>query len=491
MGSFSDYDRHDAVGLAQLVADKQVTPRELLDEAIARGERVNPRINALVYKRYDEAAAEIKRGLPAGPFSGVPFVLKDLGPALQGAPLTSGSRFFKEYVPVYDDEIVTRFKAAGFAIFGKTNTPELGLAPVTEPALFGPCRNPWDLSRTTGGSSGGSAALVASGVVPIAHGNDMGGSIRIPASCTGLFGLKPSRGRTPTVGGVIGHANADFALSRTVRDSAALLDAVRLEHGLLYDAPPYAGSFLEEASRDPKPLRIAIVRDPMLGKSIHPECRNAVDRAAALCERLGHRVQEASPDGIIYDDIRLAILALFASNVGWKMIAANPLAGKKLRAGDLEPATWAMLLISELFSTTDLTAAAVWQEFLALRFREFLQRYDLMLMPTLAAPPVRIGELALTRIETAQIEILGRLRSKSLIRKAAQEIAKTLFDWIPYTPLFNLTGQPAMSVPLYWTPERLPVGVMFAGRLGEDATLLALAGQLERAQPWREKRPPQ
>lgn len=487
--ALADYDSYDALELAELVRTKDVTAEELLDEAIARAERLNPKLNAIVYKRYDEARIEIRRGLPAGPFTGVPLAIKDLGPALAGAPLTGGSRYFKEYVPAFDDEIVSRFKASGFAIFAKTNTPEFGLAPVTEPALFGPCRNPWDVSRTTGGSSGGSAALVASGVVPLAHGNDMGGSIRIPASCTGIFGLKPSRGRTPTVGGVVGNANVDFALSRTVRDSAAMLDVVKLEHGLLFDAPYFAGSFLDAAARDPSALRIAIVRDPMLGKSIHPECRNAVDRAAALCERHGHHVEEASPDGIAYDDIRLAILALFASNVGWRMSSANPLAGKKLRAGDLEPATWAMLIISELFSTTDLTTAAVWQQFLALRFQEFLQRYDVMLMPTLAAPPVKIGELALTRTEVAQIELLGRLRSKTLIRKAAREIAKTLFDWIPYTPLFNLTGQPAMSVPLYWTPDRLPVGVMFAGRLGDDLTLLQLASQLERAQPWRDKRP--
>ncbi|HKE37909.1 MAG TPA: amidase, partial [Candidatus Baltobacteraceae bacterium] len=368
--AFAEYDSYDALGLAELVRAKQVSAEELLDEAIARAERVNPKLNAIVYKRYDEARAEIRRGLSVGPFTGVPLAVKDLGPALAGAPLTSGSRYFKDYVPVYDDEIVARFKSSGFAIFAKTNTPEFGLAPVTEPALFGPCRNPWNPSRTTGGSSGGSAALVASSVVPIAHGNDMGGSIRIPASCTGIFGLKPSRGRTPTVGGVVGSANADFGLSRTVRDSAALLDAVRVEHGLLYDAPHFAGSFLDAAARDPNPLRIAIVRDPMLGKTIHPECRNAVDRAAELCERLGHHVEEVSPDGIVYDDIRLAILTLFASNVGWKMYSANPLAGKKLRAGDLEPATWAMLVISELFSATDLTTAAVWQQFLAMRFGE-------------------------------------------------------------------------------------------------------------------------
>lgn len=486
--SFAEFDSYDALGLAELVRAKRISAEELLDEAIARADRLNPKLNAIVYRHYDEARAQIRRGLSVGPFTGVPFAIKDLGPALAGAPLTSGSRYFKEYVPDRDDEIVARFKAAGLVPFAKTNTPEMGLAPVTEPALFGPCRNPWDVSRTTGGSSGGSAALVAAGIVPAAHGNDMGGSIRIPAGCTGIFGLKPSRGRTPTVGGVAGDANVDFALSRSVRDSAALLDAVRVDRGLMYDPPFFAGSYLEEGSRDPRRLRVAVVREPMLGKAIHPECRNAADRAAALCERLGHHVEEASPAGVDYRQTALAIIALFASNVGWKMHAANPLS-KKLRAGDLEPATWAMLVISELLSADDLTAALHRQLELARKFGEFMSRYDVMLMPTVAAPPVRIGELALKRSEIAQIEVLARLRSAPLIRKAAEEIAKTLFDWIPYTPLFNLTGQPAMSVPLYWTPDRLPVGVMFAGRLGDDVTLLQLAFQLERAQPWRDKRP--
>jgi amidase len=316
----------------------------------------------------------------------------------------------------------------------------------------------------------------------------MGGSIRIPASCTGIFGLKPSRGRTPTVGGVAGDANVDFGLSRSVRDSAALLDAVRVDRGLMYDAPAFGGSYLEEGSRDPRPLRIAVVRDPMLGKAIHFECRNAADRAAELCERLGHHVEEASPTGIDYRETALAIIAIFASNIGWKMHAANPLR-KKLSRGDLEPGTWAMLVISELLSADDLTTALQRQRDLARQLAEFMTAYDVLLMPTAAAPPVRVGELALKRSEIAQIEVLARLRSAPLIRKAAEEIAKTLFDWIPYTPLFNLTGQPAMSVPLYWTPDRLPVGVMFAGRLGDDVTLLQLASQLERAQPWRDKRP--
>jgi amidase len=236
-------------------------------------------------------------------------------------------------------------------------------------------------------------------------------------------------------------------------------------------------------------LRIAVVRGAMLGKEIHPECRAAADNAAALCERLGHNVEIAEPQGVDYRDVAFSILMIFASNIGWRMHAANPLANKKLKAGDLEPATWAMLVISEILSADDLTTAVESQRALARTFDAFHDRYDVMLMPTLAAPPVRIGELALTKSEVTQVEILARLRSGPLIRKAAEEIAKTLFDWIPYTPLFNLTGQPAMSVPLHWTPEGLPVGAMFAARLGEDATLFRLAAQLERAQPWATRRP--
>ncbi|MBV8489338.1 MAG: amidase, partial [Candidatus Eremiobacteraeota bacterium] len=357
MSAFSEYDAYDALGLAELVRAKQVSAVELLDEAIERAERVNPKLNALVCKRFDEARAAASSGLPAGPFGGVPFLMKDLGPALAGVPMTSGSRYFRDYVPETDDEFVGRVKAAGFNIFGKTNTPEFGLAPVTEPALFGPCRNPWNLERTTGGSSGGSGAMVAAGVVPLAHGNDMGGSIRIPASCNGVFGMKPSRGRTPTVGGVAGDANADLGISRSVRDSAALLDAVRVKQGLMYEAPHFAGNYLDEVAREPRPLRIAMVHEPMLGNAVDPQCRDALHEAYRLCERLGHHVEVAAPHGIDYRAVAHAIVVIFASNVGWKMHDANPLAGKALRAGDLEPATWAMLVISEVLSTVELTSA--------------------------------------------------------------------------------------------------------------------------------------
>lgn len=489
MSGFVEYAHYDALGLANLVRSKHVNASELLEEAIARAQRVNPQLNALICERFEQARAGARAGLPDGPFCGVPFVVKDLGPRLGGVPMRMGSRYFREYVPEADDEFFLRAKRAGLNIFGKTSTPEFGLLPYTEPRLFGPCRNPWNLARTPGGSSGGSAALVAAGVVPMAHGNDMGGSIRIPASCTGLFGMKPSRARVPHAGGPVGDMNVDFVLTRSVRDSAALLSAVMQDRGTMYQAAPPERSYREEVGRDPGRLRIAIVEGAMLGKTIDPRCRAAAQEAAALCERLGHHVEIAEPAGVDYRAVAHAVLLLFASNVSWIMDVANPLK-KKLRAGDLEPASWAMLVIAQVLSSVELTAALQTQVELAARFDQFMQQYDVMLMPTLAAPPVRIGELAVSKSEIAQIEVLARLRSAPLIRKAAQTIAESLFDWLPFTPVFNMTGQPAMSVPLYWTHDDLPIGVQFAARLGDEAVLYRLASQLEAAQPWFTRRPP-
>lgn len=489
MSPFPDYDKYDAIGLANLVRAKQVHPTELLDEAVERAARVNPQLNALTYELFDRARVAAQTGLPDGPFCGVPFLVKDLGPRLAGAPHTSGSRFFQDYVPSEDDEFFVRVRRAGLNVFGKTSTPEFGLLPFTEPRLFGACRNPWDPARTPGGSSGGSAALTAAGVVPMAHGNDMGGSIRIPASCTGLFGLKPSRARVPQCGGPAGDLNADLAISRSVRDSAALLDAVMQERGALYQAPPPERPYRDEAGRDPGRLRIALVEGAMMGKDVDPRARAAAKEAAALCERLGHDVEIAEPSGVDYGAAALSVLLLFASNVGW-LVREGRKRGKKLRAGDLEPATRAMLVIAQVVSVDDLTAALETQQRIAERFDRFMQTYDVMLTPTLAAPPVRIGELALGKGEVAQIEVLTRLRSAALIRKAAQRIAGSLFDWLPFTAIFNLTGQPAMSVPLYWTQDDLPVGVQFASRLGNEAVLYRLAAQLEAAQPWFSRRPP-
>ncbi len=490
MAEFAEYERFDAIGLSQLVRERHVTPSELLEAAIQRAEAVNPRLNGLVARRYEAARQDAASGLPEGPFQGVPFLVKDLGPELAGTPITMGSRYFRSYVPAADHPFFKRVKAAGLNIFGKTNTPEFGSMPYTEPALFGPCRNPWDTARTPGGSSGGSAALVAAGVVPMAHASDTGGSIRIPASCVGLFGMKPTRARMPTSGGTIGDANVDLCVSRSVRDSALLLDCVAQERGALYQAPPTDGTYLACTQRDPGRLRVAVVRGPMLGHGIDPEVRTAVDAAATLCESLGHDVAIDEPKGIDYSAMSYALLMLFASQIGWHLGAGNPLAGKPLRSGDLEPATLALLTIARVLSADELTTAVANQRLLAGVFDAFMQRYDVLLMPTLAAPPVRIGELALTKKESMQIAVLARLRSRALIRKAARDIAARMFDWLPYTPLFNLTGQPAMTLPLHTSAGGLPVGVQFAARLGEEGRLFSLAAQIESAAPWADRRPP-
>jgi amidase len=475
------YDRSDALEIARAVRAREVTPSEVLDEAIARADRVNPRLNALAARDYERARETARTVSIEGPLAGVPVLVKDLGPALGGVPMTMGSRYFASYVPDADHEFFTRLKSAGTVLFAKTTPPEFGLLPYTESALFGATRNPWDLARTPGGSSGGSAALCAAGVAPVAHGNDMGGSIRIPASCTGLFGLKPSRGRTPTTGGIIGSANVDHAISRTVRDSAAFLDAVRSDGG---------PRFLDETQRDPAPLRIALMRGHGLGHGVSAESRTAVDRAAALCTSLGHTVTEDEPQGVDYPAVSYALLLIFASQIGWHLGSGNPTPQHRLKRGDIEPATLAMLTIAQVLALDELTGAVVTQRKLRSAYDRFMERYDMILTPTLAAPPVRIGELALTRAEVVQCEILSRLRMPALIRKAARDISAPMFDWLPYTPIFNLTGAPAMSVPLHWSDDGLPVGVQFAGRFDDEATLFKLAGQLERAQPWRERRPP-
>jgi amidase len=299
MDGFREYDHYDGLGLAELVRRKEVSPAELVEEAIRRIETVNPQINAVIHPMYDLARQQVQQGLPEGPFRGVPFLLKDLLVYYAGVPTRSGSRFFRDFVPDHDSEIVRRYRQAGVVVLGKTNTPELGLVPYTEPVLFGPSRNPWDLSRTTGGSSGGSGAAVAARLVPVAHGNDGGGSIRIPASCCGVFGLKPTRGRTP-MGPDIGEAWRGMAINHvltlSVRDSAAMLDATAgPDVGAPYIIPPPERPFLEEVGRDPGRLRIAFTTRPLLPGTVHPDCVRGVEETARLCQDLGHIVEEAAP----------------------------------------------------------------------------------------------------------------------------------------------------------------------------------------------------
>jgi amidase len=482
MGGFAGYDDYDAVGLAGLVHKKEVSPRELLQEAIERCNRVNPKLNAVIHRLDAEAGAAAGAVDPALAFAGVPFLAKDLGPALGGAPLTSGSRLFANYMPAGDSELMQRFKAAGLIVFGKTNVPEFGLVPYTESELFGPCRNPWDLSRTPGGSSGGAAAAVAAGIVPLAHASDGGGSIRIPASCCGLFGLKPSRGLNPRavqVKTITEDFGVDHVLSRSVRDSAAALDAVcnRANAGFLAGLEPGPGR-----------LRIGVVRSAMMGETVAPENRAALDHAVRLLEGLGHDIVDAEPQ-VDYTEFRMAFLAYWTIGIRELLDGAAQMLGREPRRTEVEAATWGLAGVGSVMNDADKAQArrALWKG--AKAFAAFFDRYDILLSPVLAQPPLRIGQNRVTGAEKIAMRITDMLKSPRLMKALLRAVAAKSFAFASFTQPFNMTGQPAMSVPLCWTPDGLPIGIQFGAKLGADGLLLKLARQLEIAQGWAGRRP--
>lgn len=495
MKDFSEYDKYDGLGLADLVRKGEVSPRELVDVSIERIEQLNPQLNAVIYKMYDAARKAAEEALPDGPFRGVPFLLKDLLAECAGVPMQSGCRFLKGFVPDHDSEMVRRFKTAGLIIVGKTNTPEFGLVPITEPELFGPSCNPWDLTRTTGGSSGGSAAAVASGMVPMAHGNDGGGSIRIPASCCGVFGFKPTRGRNPMgpdrsevwLGLVSEHV-----LTRTVRDSAAMLDATfGPDAGAPYYLPAPSRPFLEEVDTDPERLRIAFSSEPLLPGRVHDDCLKGLQKTVALCRELGHEVVESAPriDGKAFAE---AFLTLICAELRADIEEAEMRLGRKASYKDFEPATWAAGLLGRHIKASEFSKAIRLIKGSARPIGRFFENHDVFLTPTLATPPIRTGALQPSRTETAALKSLGRINAGGLINALAgiEALAEKAFQFIPYTPVFNATGQPAMSVPLHWNDAGLPIGMHFIGRYGDEATLFRLAGQIERAVPWFDRRPP-
>ena len=494
MGGFAEYSRYDGVGLAELVRKREVAPIELVEETMARIEARNPAINAVVRPLYDSARAAALAPL-SGPLAGVPFLLKDLGATLAGTPTSEGNRRLAATPRDADSELVARFRRAGLIFVAKTNTPEFGLAPVTEPEAFGPCRNPWDLSRTSGGSSGGSAAAVAARLAPFAHASDGGGSIRIPASCCGLVGLKPTRGRTPT-GPIEGESWRGFtignALTRSVRDCAALLDAVQgADVGAPYEIKPPARSYVDEVGAPPGRLRIAFTVAPLLADRVHPDCVAAVEATAALLADLGHEVVEATPplDREAWLD---AFVKIVAGETRCDIERAQRLVGRRLGMGDFEPATWVLGALGRSFSAADYAAAARYAQSWARRAGAFFVDYDALLTPTLAQPPLPHGALKPTPIEAAALEAVGRLDAGWFMRITglARQMLKKPLGFIPYTPLFNVTGQPAMSLPLHWSGSGLPIGVQFAARMGDEATLFRLAGQLEQARPWFDRAPP-
>ncbi|MDX2059865.1 MAG: amidase, partial [Gemmatimonadales bacterium] len=465
------------------------------DSALARADRLNPRLNAIIHRMDAKARARADAGAGSGPFAGVPFLIKDLIQLVEGEPFRCGSRFLADYVADHDSELVSRFRRAGLILIGKTNTPEFGLTPYTEPMLFGPSRNPWNPDLTTGGSSGGSAAAVAAGIVPVAGGGDGGGSIRIPASCCGIFGLKPTRGRTP-MGPDFGQlwlgAAIDHGLTRSVRDSAALLDAIQGgDAGAPYLAPPPARPYLEEVGREPGRLRVAFTTKPWLGSSVHPDCVAAVADAARLLESLGHDVVEASPE---FDGAGFAraFMTMVCAECAADVHDAGAVVGRKPTRAGFEPATWAIHLLGQALRADELSTALRFQGLVGRQVGRFFERFDLLLTPTLATPPFPIGSLQPKPAERVALELLGRMGSGRLIKVAGllEQMAGEVFQAIPYTPLFNATGQPAMSVPLHWNAAGVPIGIQLVGRFADECTLFRVAGQLERARPWFDRIPP-
>jgi len=470
--TYEEYAAHDAVGLAALVHKGEVSAAEVLEAAIARAEAVNPAINAVVLKHYELARQALAAGTPSGPLAGVPWLLKDLGIYLKGTVTTAGSALFRDAVADFDSTLVERYRRGGLVMFGKTASPEFGQTATTESRLWGLTRNPWKLEHTPGGSSGGAAAAVAAGIVPAAHASDGGGSIRIPASNCGLFGLKVSRGRTPlgpaAIEGWMG-LSVQHAITRSVRDSAALLDLSQgPEDGSRVVPPVGAASYAAGHRAAPGKLRIALWDTHIYGGQVHADCKEALARAARLCESLGHVVEPAAPT--------LPVMELgMAMGVvtGTAMLAAvrdrEKALGRRATEADLETINWRSLQEATKKTAEDLYRARATFDRVGRLLDEFLTRFDVIMSPTTAVPPPELGALSLDQ--------------------PFEKFVPAAIDASPFTMVFNQGGHPAMSVPLHWNRDGLPIGTQFAGRFGDEITLLRLAAQLEQAAPWAARRP--
>jgi len=468
-----EYEQYDGLGLAALVRQGEVGPEELLEAAIARIEAHDPLLNAVVTPMFDEARAAIRAGLPSGPFQGVPFLLKDLAlAAVPGVRTRQGAALFKNFVPGYEAEVVTRYRRAGLVFIGKTATPELGLAPTTESRLYGATRNPWDVGCSPGGSSGGSAVAVAAGYVPAANASDGGGSTRIPAAWCGLFGLKPTRARTPAgPAHGIGWAGLEcvHALTRSVRDSAALLDATHgADVGAPFVAPPPMRPYLEEVTTLPGRLRIALRAEPFTFPGpLHPDCQTSLDNAARLCVELGHIIEDWRYD-IDWERVRDAPRLVAATDVRVTLEQQAQALGRTLHATEVEPETWHLVEVSQARSAADYLRALHTLYQTGRQFARAMQGYDAVLTPTVPMPPVALGLMAPSNPDG----LTARRQATA------------------FTQIANIAGHPAMSVPLYWNEAGLPIGIQFIGHYGDEATLFRLAGQLEHARPWFNRRPP-
>lgn len=474
----SEFDDLDGLAMAHLVRTGQVTPAELLEDAIARVEEANPVVNAVITPLYDQARVEVKGQPGPGPFAGVPFLLKDGGAVgVAGTRLTSGSRYLMDNISREDGELYLRYKAAGLVAFGKTNLPEFGLQPTTEPEAHGPTRNPWRTDLTAGGSSGGAAAAVATRMVPIAHASDSGGSIRIPASCCGVFGLKPTRLRITSSRRHLGVSArmsflSEHAISLSVRDSAALLDA-SAGPGFAdpFQAPRPERPFLEEVGRAPGRLRIVVSNESPTGAPLDEHAVAAVEDAARLCESLGHHVEYGVPR-LDVGGIAGPFAAVTSHGLAWDIARLEKQTGKVALEEHFEPATWDLIQRGRTSTTTiaEYADGLAALQALSEEVQRFQQPYDIWLTPTAGTAPPPLGSFSSTPDDPTR----G-------MRAAA--------SYLPFTTLINVTGQPAMSVPLYWTADGLPVGAHFVAPYGDEAMLFQLAGQLEAARPWARRAP--
>ena len=464
--AFKEYGNYDALGLAELVRNKQVSGTS------RRTEKVNPRINAVVVRHDDYARAQIQHGLPDGPFSGVPFLLKDLE-YLADTRTTSGASALKDYVADHNGTLAGRFLAAGLTIYGKTATPEFGLMPTTETRLFGPTRNPWNPEHSSGGSSGGAAAAVAARILPVAHASDGGGSIRIPAAASGVFGLKPTRARTPLGpdrGEGWGGFSCNHVVSISVRDSAAMLDAIHgPEASSPYVAPPPERPYLEEVGREPGRLRIFFTDKSPYGDAIDPEVAAAVRGTAKLLEQLGHHVEERAPSLPV--DPAAVMATIVAANTALTVRLLGARLGRAVTDQDFEKLTLASAHNAGKSAATDYVAAQLGAFQISRSLAEFFADCDVFLAPTLCTPALRIGEL-------------------NTMSDDLSHISPVLRRYMPGTSMFNMSGQPSMSMPLAWNAAGLPLGMMFTARFGDEATLFRLAAQLEQARPWKDRTPP-
>ncbi len=469
----------DATAQAELVRRGDMQPIELVDAAIARIEKLNPQLNVVITERFEKARAEAQRAdLPRGPFRGVPFLLKDIGAHSAGDPFHAGMRFLRTlgWTEPSDNYLAAKFRAAGFIFLGKTNTPELGLQPTTEPEAYGASRNPWDLTRSTGGSSGGSAAAVACGMLPAAHATDGGGSIRIPASVCGLVGLKTTRGRVslgPGTGERWSGCAVENCVSRSVRDTAAILDAVAGPMpGDPNWAPPPARPYGAEVGADPGRLRIGLLAQAPSGTAVHADCVAAVEDGGRLLASLGHTVEPSHPDGLAENEMLRSFGMIVSCSTARTLDVWSERTGRQIAANDVEPMTWAVAELGRHVTGPQYVHALSFAQAQTRRIaRWWAEGFDLLLTPTVSEPPPLLG----TFLSPPDDPLRGFLRAGS---------------FGGFTSTFNATGQPAISLPLYWNEQGLPIGIQLVAAFGREDLLIRVAAQLEQARPWKDRRPP-